>query len=313
MIHILLMILKIIGIILLAILALCLLVLFFPVTYQIRGQLNENSYRIFVKGGWLFHLIHFGGKFTNQEYKARIWILGIPINLLKEKKENSKPNKSVKKKKNSEGKIKKETLPEKKHSEENTLKEKPAQTQQKKKDNQKEQYLEQKKEMDKPDESLEGRKKFFDRLKEFFGKIYQWIEKIGTFLKKSFSNIKATYNKAKEFKAFITANTTKEAYRYGKRIVLKVIKHIFPNKIRADIQLGFEEPDITGKVLGYIAMLFAVFHINPKKVSIEPYFDKNVIKGNIKMKGHFLIGVLLIYVLKFYFKKEIHDIIKKFS
>ncbi len=313
MIHILLMILKIIGIILLAILALCLLILFFPVTYQVRGQLNENNYRVSVRCGWLFHLIHFGGRFTNKENKARFWIFGIPINLLKEKKENSKPNKSVKKKKNSEDKIKKETLREKKHSEENTFKEKPAQTQQKKEENQKEEYLEQKKETDKLDENLKGRKKFFDRLKEFFGKIYQWIEKTGIILKKALSDIKATYNKAKEFKAFVTANTTKEAYRYGKRIVLKTIKHIFPRKIRADIQLGFEEPDITGKVLGYIAMLFAVFHINPKKISIEPYFDKNVIKGNIKMKGHFLIGVLLIYVLKFYFKKEIHDIIKKFS
>ncbi|MCI9616655.1 MAG: DUF2953 domain-containing protein [Eubacterium sp.] len=306
MIHILFMILKIIGIILLAILAICLLILFFPVTYQVRGQLNENNYRVSVRCGWLFHLIHFGGKFTNQEHKACFRILGIPINLLKEKNK-----KEPKEKKCSDNKVKKEVLKVDEQPQDNISNEKTEQIQQGKSNYQEEEQHE--KENNKPDEIIEDKKTPIDKIKDLIRTVHEWIQKVAAFLKNALKNLKATYNKAKEFKAFVKANTTKEAYRSGKKIVLKAIKHIFPRKIRADIQLGFEEPDITGKVLGYIAMLFAVFHINPKKISIEPYFDKNVIKGNIKIKGHFLIGVLLIYVLKFYFKKEIHDIIKKFS
>ncbi len=305
MIHILLMILKIIGIILLAILALCLLILFFPVTYQIRGQLNENSYRVFVKCGWLFHLIHFGGRFTNKENKARLRIFGIPINLLKGKnKKESRENKS------SDCNVKKKVTHVEEQPQENTSQEKSERKQQELSNYKEEQ---QEKENNKHDKILEDKKNCVDKIKAFIETIHEWIRKTVTFLKNALNNLKATYNKAKEFKEFVTANTTKQAYRYGKEIVLKALKHIFPRKIRADIQLGFEEPDITGKALGYIAMLFAVFHINPKRISIEPYFNKNVITGNIKMKGHFIVGVLLIYVLKFYFKKEIHDIIKKFS
>ncbi|MCI8957050.1 MAG: DUF2953 domain-containing protein [Eubacterium sp.] len=306
MIHILLMILKTIGIILLAILALCLLILFFPVTYQVRGQLNENNYQISVRCGWLFHLIHFGGKFTNRENKARLRIFGVPINLLKEKIKNES-----KEKKSSDNKVEKEVLQVNEQLQGNTSDEKTEQTQQKQSDYQEKEQQEEGN--NKPDDIIEDKKTLVDKIRNFIGTTHEWMQKAVTFLKNALKNLKATYNKAKEFKAFVTANTTKEAYHYGKEIVLKAIKHIFPRKIRADVQLGFEEPDITGKVLGYIAMFFAVFHINPKKISIEPYFDKNIIKGNIKIKGHFLIGVLLIYVLKFYFKKEIHDIIKKFS
>lgn len=54
MVHILLLILKIIGIILLTVLVLCLLVLFFPVTYSVKGQFHGNNYKISVDADGCF-------------------------------------------------------------------------------------------------------------------------------------------------------------------------------------------------------------------------------------------------------------------
>lgn len=325
MVHILLLILKIIGIIFLAILALCLLILFFPVTYKVKGKFEGKDFQISVKGGWLFHLLHFGGKFSNEKNTAKIRILGIPINLLKEKSESKKKSnqKKNKKKKHKNDKKKKdksfvENKPEvkvEKFSDEKQTDNHILEQDEKQTDdiifNQSEKQTGGKQNEEK--KQYRQKDSLIVRIKAAFKTVCNFIRKIINTVRKAFKDVKGAYNKAKEMKAFVTANTTKEAYQYGKRIILKAIKHIFPTKIRTKIHFGFEQPDVTGKMLGYIAMVCSVFHTNTKRIDIIPDFDKKVFEGNIKIKGHFFIGILLIYVLKFYFKKEIHDIIKKFN
>lgn len=313
MVHILLLILKIIGIILLTVLALCLLVLFFPVTYRGKGEFHGKVYCIDLKCGWLFHLLHFGGRFSNEKNIAKIRILGVPINLLKdksesEKKRNSKKNKEKHKKRKKEKTSVEEKISEKQVGEEQRRKEQTNQSQSEDLKKQSES-----RDLKKQSERKEGGKTFADKIKDFCRMILRFAKKIKEAVKKAVKDIKGAYNKAKEIKAFITANTTKEAYRYGKRIVFKVLKHIFPRKIKAKLHFGFEQPDVTGKTLGYIAMILSTFHINAKRISVVPDFDKKVIEGNINIKGHFFVGILLIDGLRFYFKKEIHDIIKRFS
>lgn len=304
MVHILFFSLKIIGIILLVIFALCLLILFFPVTYRAKGSIDGKDYAIDLKCGWLFHLLHFRGKLTKEEKIAKLRILGIPINLLKDETDSLKDEMSKEKKK------KEKSSSQKKSHNKTATKDKIDKSTVKVPDEIQQKDVEEEKETDK---LIEEKKPICDKIKDIFERICSFFKKTKEKIKSAFKNVEDAYNKAKEIKAFITANTTKEAYQYGKKIIIKVVKHIFPSKIRANIHFGFEEPDKTGQMLGYIAMTLSMFRINVKHVLVVPNFDKKVVEGNIKAKGHFLIGVLLINGLRFYFKKEIHDIIKKFS
>ena len=119
-------------------------------------------------------------------------------------------------------------------------------------------------------------------------------------------------DKVRHFKKVITSSVTKKAYRYAKNILKKLFKHIMPGKIKADINFGFEEPDLTGKTLGYIAVAASAFNVNMKRINIVPDFEKSVLKGRICMKGHIVAGIVLIYLLKLYFNKEIHYLVKKY-
>ncbi len=119
-------------------------------------------------------------------------------------------------------------------------------------------------------------------------------------------------DKVKHFKKVITSSVTKKAYRYAKNILKKLFKHIMPGKIKADINFGFEEPDLTGKTLGYIAVTASAFNVNMKRINIVPDFEKSVLKGRICMKGHIVVGIVLIYLMKLYFNKEIHYLVKKY-
>ena len=60
MVHILFLILKIIGIVLLVLLTLAFLILLFPISYRAKADLNEKSYNATVKAFWLFGIVHFG-------------------------------------------------------------------------------------------------------------------------------------------------------------------------------------------------------------------------------------------------------------
>lgn len=311
MIHMLLLILKIIGIILLAVLALCLLVLFFPVTYKVKGDFQGKDFHITVQCGWLFHLLHFGGKFSNDESAARIRIFGIPINLLKDKSESDRKINLTKEKKKS--RYDRDKSPKQERTE--TKDEKITNEVLKEKQEEHVQITDKCREnqsKDKRATEKEQDKSFTDKVKDIFRRICGVIRKVKDVIKKVYKDVEGIYNKGKKLKAFLTANTTKEAYRYGKGIIIKAVKHVFPTGMKAKIHFGFEQPDITGKVLGYIAMVFSVFQVNVKHISIIPDFDKKIFEGNIKLKGHFFMGILLIYILKFYFKKEIHDLIKRF-
>ena len=100
MVHILLLILKIIGIIVLSILGLALLILLFPITYvgKVNGNIEEKKITGNIRAGWLFHLLHCRLWIENTEIHYNIRLLGIKIKSseAKEKKKKEKPEKEDK-------------------------------------------------------------------------------------------------------------------------------------------------------------------------------------------------------------------------
>ena len=83
MLHILLILLKIIGIILLASLALVALLFILPASYKIEGIKNKEQSYLRIHGGWLFHLLHFNMEYSEElKYSLRIFGLKILVMIL---------------------------------------------------------------------------------------------------------------------------------------------------------------------------------------------------------------------------------------
>lgn len=315
MVHILLLILKIIGIILLALITILLLALFWPVSYSVSGSYNKENYSINVRLGWLFHLLHFRYGYSGDNGVMAIRIFGIPINLKKEKKKSKKTKKHKKeqrqkadKRKKAEG-VKTSGKTEKKEGVTKTTSE-YAKTKKSVPNDAKTV----KKAVSKGVKTVKKSKKY--SIKNKFIKLKKWIRKIydktKNFIRSLTKNAKDLKEKVCEIKKFITDNKTKEAYRFTKKYVSSLLKHIFPKKIQGKVNFGCKEPDETGKMLGYIAMICSTFHVNMKNIAIIPDFENKVLNGNIKLKGHFTLGIVLYYCLRVYFKKEVNEIIKKF-
>ena len=270
MVHILLLILKIIGIIVLSILGLALLILFFPIAYvgKVNGNIEEKKITGNIRAGWLFHLLHCRLWIENTEIHYNIRLLGIKIKSSetkeKKKKEKRKNQSEEQSQKNEEEKtqdelkedsVKKNDIKQIGTSENEKVQEiqnsNLEETDVKNQNNENIKSEDSKKTTETNNRKKE-KKSFITRMQISFKKLKQRIKKIVKNIKDKIHNIKENaknkknsideiINQIKTVKQFVTSKTTKEAYAYGKKMVLKLLKHLAPNRIKGNLYMGFEE------------------------------------------------------------------------
>ena len=83
-----------------------------------------------------------------------------------------------------------------------------------------------------------------------------------------------------------------------------------PKEYRLYLIYGFEDPADTGMLTGLFFMLFPNTS-NSDIMKIHPVFDKEVIQGEISIKGRIIVAVIIYYFLQFYFAEGIRQMIRK--
>lgn len=130
-----------------------------------------------------------------------------------------------------------------------------------------------------------------------------------------FSSLRNLYLKAQDKKQWLSgilAEWQKEPMQQSvslfKRRLFRLLLHILPQKGTANLQIGFDDPSVTGKVLGVLAMLYPRFGGN---LNVVPYFDRSILAGEISCRGRIRILNLLILVIKTWRDKNIRSFIGK--
>ncbi|MFW6135020.1 MAG: DUF2953 domain-containing protein [Elusimicrobiota bacterium] len=94
------------------------------------------------------------------------------------------------------------------------------------------------------------------------------------------------------------------------RLIRRVFRHIMPKEYHFHLIYGFEDPADTGMLTGLFYLLFPTI-FNTDMMKINPVFDKEMIQGEISIKGRIIIFVLIYYFLQFYFARGIRQTIRK--
>lgn len=312
--HIILLLLKIIGIVLLVIVgvffAVLLAVLFIPVRYEAKGSYAGKKPSIEANISYAFVLLRL--RFLYGEQKVGyLRVLGIKCKdffaLPKEKPAKQKRKKKIKKKsvtsepkkyneKENAGESSQDNRPGLQADGEDTTGQ-PFET-----------------------ESLDksGKKSLGERIASFFEKQKDLIEA----LKKKASSFADKWKKAKdkaeeqkalliEYLSFFQSEEMKRAFQKAKRILLRLLKGIRPKKGRLFIRIGTNDPATTGQICGFYGMLYPFIG---KCVIIEPDFEHVILESDFYMKGR-IYGVSLVKAaVLFLFHKDLkclRDIIKK--
>lgn len=323
MLHIILTILKIIGIIVLVIIGLVLLicacVLFVPVRYNARITYKDKL-ETDVRVTYLFHAVSAKYRRKDAEGNIELRIFGFKTHFFdKEKKEQNKKYEEDTRmfeemSEQMKGSGKMDTSNQIAHSEEyhNTDKKDKSRNDFdfdraniQNDDSGKEKVMD-----DEPYEAEEALKepKGINKIKKIKIKIKEIINKIKYRFKKICGTIRKVFKNIKDFKAFISDEKTKKALSLIKKESVKLIKHIRPKKIRGYLIFGFDDPSYTGRVLGLIYMFSRGTR---KNFQIGPDFENRVFETDVQVKGRIQVYFLLIIAYRFYKDKNFREVIER--
>lgn len=287
MLHILLMLLKIIGIILLLILGILVLfvcvALFVPLRYrgEAKGAGDLDSIRAYLKFSWFLHLVSGHVSYENKKLVWQVRVLWKKVNV-REEKEHTGNSKSIKK---SEKKYKVKEVEEsaKVEAVEDTII-----------DN-----VEELEQMTTEEDTSNNGKKT---------KKQSFLEKIKYTIRNICDKIKLLIEKREKLEAFITNEIHRASWNRMVQEMVRFVKYIRPKKLVLNLHFGFEDPALTGKVLGGISMLYPFY---AKHMNITPDFEQKVLEGDAFIKGTVRGMHALIIVWNLIFDKNIKTTYKE--
>lgn len=298
--HILLTILKILGILLLVVAGLLLLIvlalLFVPVTYKVQGNKSQETWGISGRVSWLFGGI--SARFWHRgETGWELRLLGIPVRKLMRRLRGGKRRKRQEKKTSSGRKEKGASAQNgPSPSDESPVQRTPSFS--KGSSVQKEQPHAQKESPCQETKAAEGTESgepergpgriaaavgnLWRRIRSFFVRLVQLPGKIAGRIRKMWLTFRRFCDKIRRWKEFLTRDTTKAAVKFLLGRGRALLVHILPRKVRGNVTVGFEDPAMTGQLLAAAGVFYPLYKEN---IQITPVFDRQVLEGDFLIKG----------------------------
>ena len=313
MLHIVLLILKIIGALLLGLIILLLIlaaaVILAPLSY--RGELSADNSAESIKGmlrfHWLFYLLEGYVSYSNGKFKWQIragWKkFGSGVNSAsvstfpQERSETRKSTpKPVLQPDNQTDSAVQPAGPEQKMSEENSgighIPEKPAQN-----------NRTEKRELPKPErQSSPAEENFSLKISRIRERFEKFKEKIKYTFRKLCDKIKALKKKKERIVSFLENTTHKNAFSRLIKELRRFLHFLRPSKASVDLEFGFSDPAYTGYTLAWISLIYPTIGEFTK---LKPDFEHRVFRGSIFLKGKFRILYALIFAWNMLWDKNV--------
>lgn len=325
MLHIILTILKILGIFLLCLLTFLflflLLALFVPVHYRIKGRKGEEvEGRILIS--WLFYILCLRLEYGRKRKKMEILLCGIPLKISRRKKKRRRGKKEERKVSDEQS-----SFPASKEKEEQEKFQ--IESDSTNVGNEEEEthslYMEKGEEeipvihdfeKDGRDKRHKNKKKFsiFLLFKKIGKSIFTFIQNFFRFFKKigyTFSTlcdrIKAIIDEWEYYTGIFSDEKNRQIINKCLGQVKKGIGHVMPRKYKGFLRIGMKDPAWTGRILSILGILYPLYR---EKIKIIPEFEQTVFEGEILLAGRIRAFVLLRIGLGLYLNRELKQLIK---
>ena len=327
MLHIIIFILKIIGM-LLVILGLILLlvssVLFVPITYKVRAERKDGVIQVRAVAGWMFRLLSVHYRLhTSQEPMQLLQgrILGIPVwKPLEPKKE--KPKKAEKKSKEKQSKPKQ--MEAKQLEQKAEVKSSDKAKERLKKDltpgtavvtmpQPEPEVSRQEQPQDKQAQTKPPRQSILKKLLYAIRRIYGKITAIGRGLFSLVVKLLHMPEKASETIGTLTDFWNLEENVKARESIWRELKflwkHSRPRKADLTLHFGFEDPSWTGQCMGVLSILNVWY---PGRIFLKPEFEQEIFEGTLYIKGHMMLAVPLLSIFRLWRDENVMKMYRRF-
>lgn len=320
-------ILKIIGISLLVILGLILLllflVLFVPIRYRVdlkKDAEGEQQIHALVKVTWLLHLLNVSFRYPEEAYlKVRIACFTL-FRSDQEKEPKAAPSKKQQQKKEQQ---KQESQFQAENTSQQTTQtaestsgptEDMLLTAQEEHEEiplpQEEVFPEEMSmEAEQEKEAEENRKwkLLFQKIEWMIGKIRQILGNIRYTIQSVYDKIMNIIHHIRYYYKVVRSDLFHRTWEKCSKEALKLLKSIAPRRIKGYLHIGMEDPATTGQILAYYGMLYPLIggHID-----VVPDFDRVVLEGQLKIRGHITLFCAVKTACTVYFNKDLRKLIR---
>lgn len=300
MLHIILLILKILGLLILGIMGLILLaiaiILLAPAGYRLEasGKDTMESLRARLTFHWLFRLISGEMFYENGRFTWRMRAGWKKFGSGMEKEDDTDEIESVPE---SSGKPEKQRMsePQPAHTKEQPEKVQKIPAEEK-----------QEKVQGAYARKTKQKQSLYERLKGFWEKIKYTFQKIC-------DNIRSLGKKKERLTAFVRNEVHKSAFFKTVRELRRFLKTLRPRKAEVYAEFGFADPAVTGYVLALISMIYPFIG---EHTEVLPDFEHRIFRGRIFVKGRIRALHIVSFVLRLLMDKNVRTTyrhIKKFK
>ena len=318
MLHILIILLKLIGIVLGSLLGLLLLmillVLFVPIRYQVDANKQEEI-TASVRVSWLIRILYFRLEYINDKMKYKVRVFGFVF--VDSEKQKSARQKTKKRRRAKKSKARQDIQEESKQSLEDVIIQR---------DDVREDAdislveitTEHDQDAQKMEHQLPKNKGIYQKVKDVFKSVYRIIREVCMKLKamtlqvkenahKIIEIINNVHNKVKKIKAFLQNKVNQQGLKEFGKGVKKIIKHCLPTKWNASIYFGTGDPCSTGQALGAISIAYSFIG---EHLQVRPNFEEAVFEGTLYAKGRIRLFTVLLIGIKLYFNQYFQELLK---
>lgn len=333
MLHILLLILKIIGIVLLCLLGVLVLgivcALFVPVRYRVEAVRREGEGEppviLRVKVTWLLHFVNLIVRFDGNLFvRARIMLFTLfrlPKKEKRKKKGGRKEKSGAEPEKAGAIEAARENN-EKNAADEHSGKDDGVKAAQEKRESAAQTDLSEETE-NRPNGSIKAtetegedepseKPSFMDKLRAIpkilrgiFYKIKGLFENIQYTIQKFCDKIKSASDTIAYYRGVIEGEPFQHSFALCKGELMRVGKSLKPQKFEAQLIVGMDDPAVTGQILGYFGMLYPLIGGH---VDVAGDFEKKRLEGRVFLKGKIRFFTFLRAAVKVYFNKDIRKL-----
>lgn len=292
MLHIILTVLKIIGIFLLILLGTILFVvvavLAAPITYDISGEWNQQ-FTLRGKIRWLYHILGISLEFQEGNPAVKISLFG---RVLGEEKKKNQPKVSRKKQdsgqklssEKQQGSRQKQSSGQKQDAEQKSLSEQNSEQNSRKTEVMAEEKPAEPVKQTKSEAVTPEKTKIDPEEKEEV--FSDWDPLLDEELEKE--------QRLHRFAAFLEQESVKRLIRKLWKSICKIFGHLRPSVLFLKGRIGMDDPALTGKIMEVAAVLYAFYG---EHIQLVSDFEEEVLEAEFTIKGRIVPGYLIIKIL----------------
>jgi hypothetical protein len=111
-------------------------------------------------------------------------------------------------------------------------------------------------------------------------------------------------------KVFLDNEDNRKTLRLLKRQGFRLVRHVFPHRLRGEIRFGFDDPYTTGQILTWISPFYGLY---AGKINLIPVFEEKALDGELSLKGRIRLGTILILVVRVLLNKNFRRLLREFQ